>query len=42
VVQNLFDKNPPLDPLSRPFNYTYSSPLYRSVYATVGASYKFR
>ena len=42
VVQNLFDKNPPLDPLARPFNYTYSSPLYRSIYATVGASYKFK
>jgi iron complex outermembrane recepter protein len=42
VVQNIFDKQPPLDPLSRPFNYTYHSPLYRSVFATLGATYKFR
>ena len=41
VVQNIFDKSPALDPLSRPFNYTYSSPIYRSIYATVGATYKF-
>ena len=41
TVQNIFNKNPPLDPLSRPFNYTYSSPLYRGVYATLGATYKF-
>ena len=41
VVQNLFDKSPPLDPLARPFNYDYAGSLYRSVYATVGATYKF-
>jgi iron complex outermembrane recepter protein len=41
VIQNLFDKKAPLDPLSRPVNFTYHSPLYRSVYATVGATYKF-
>jgi iron complex outermembrane receptor protein len=42
VVQNIFDKNPPLDPLARPFNYTYANGLFRSVYATFGATYKFR
>ena len=42
TVQNLFDKNPALDPLSRPFNYTYTGSLYRSVYLTLGATYKFR
>ena len=42
VVQNLFDKRPPLDPLARPFNYTYAAGLYRSVYMTFGATYKFR
>ena len=42
VVQNLFDKRPPLDPLARPFNYTYAAGMYRSVYATFGATYKFR
>jgi iron complex outermembrane recepter protein len=40
-IQNIFDKQQPLDPLSRPFNYTYHSPLYRSVFATLGATYKF-
>jgi len=42
IVENIFDKQQPLDPLSRPFNYTYHSPLYRSVFATLGATYKFR
>ena len=41
VLQNLFDKSPPLDPLERPFSYNYAGSLYRSVYATLGATYRF-
>jgi outer membrane receptor protein involved in Fe transport len=40
IVRNLFDQNPPLDPNSRPLNFTYHP--FQSVYYTVGGTYRFK